>query len=125
MGPASSIYCNDFARGRHSPWIGNKVAPFVAILTFVGVVSAYDGYLVIRTGNAIVEFELNPVGKYLIQFNHNDASLFLRLKAAGTVLVLSSLVALWRKAPHLAGPVAVILTLFQAGLLVFLELPAT
>lgn len=93
-----------------------------AAVLFVGGVSFYDGYLVIRTGDMIVEYEKNPVGLYLIKFNHNDPSLFLRLKAAGTILVLSALIALHRRSPRMAAPVWGALVFFQSGLMVCLEM---
>jgi hypothetical protein len=89
---------------------------------FVAAVSIYDGYLVIRTGDLIVEFEKNPVGLFLIQYNHSDPSLFLRLKAAGTVVVLSAVVGLHRQSPRIAIPVCGALVVFQAGLMFCLQM---
>ena len=94
---------------------------FAAALLFVGAVSVYDGYLVIRTGDEITHFEKNPVGLFLIEHNHNDPTLFLMAKAAGTSLVLAALTMLYRRSPRIALPVATALMVFQSGLLVFLE----
>ncbi len=94
---------------------------FAGILVFVGTVSVYDGYLVIRTGQDIREFEKNPVGLCLINCNHGDPSLFLCAKGAGTAIVLACATLLYRRSPHLAFPVAYGLLLFQTGLLVYLE----
>ena len=94
---------------------------FTGVLVFVGAVSAYDGYLVIRTGSAIQEFEKNPVGLYLIDCNDGDPSLFLRVKAAGTILVLAALSYLHHYSQRLANPVAFGVFAFQTGLLIFLE----
>jgi hypothetical protein len=94
---------------------------FAAALLFVGAVSLYDGYLVIRTGADIVEFEKNPVGSFLLAQNHGDPTLFLMSKAVGTAIVLAVLTVLYRRSQRLALPVASALMLFQAGLLVFLE----
>ena len=47
-------------------------AMFTTVLIFVGGVSAYDGYLVVRTGEMIRDFEKNPVGRYLIDRNNGD-----------------------------------------------------
>ncbi|HEV8001840.1 MAG TPA: hypothetical protein VGP63_18280 [Planctomycetaceae bacterium] len=93
---------------------------FAAAMLFVGAVSVYDGYLVIRTGDEITHFEKNPVGLFLIEHNHNDPTLFLMAKAAGTSLVLAALTVLYRRSPRIAFPVASALMLFQSGLLVFL-----
>ena len=95
---------------------------FAAVMLFVGAVSVYDGYLVIRTGSDIREFEQNPVGLFLIEHNHNDPTLFLMAKAAGTTVVLAALTVLYRRSPRIAFPVASALMLFQGGLLVFLEI---
>ena len=102
-----------------------RVAPaslvFAAILCFVGGVSVYDGYLVIRTGDEIREYEKNPAGLWLLNCNHGNPTLFLAAKAAGTLIVLASLTALYRRSQRLALPVAYALCLFQSGLLIFLE----
>jgi hypothetical protein len=94
---------------------------FAALMLFVGAVSVYDGYLVIRTGEDIVQYERNPVGLYLLQCDHGDPTLFLMTKALGTSAVLAALTVLYRRSPRLAFPVASTLMLFQAGLLLFLE----
>jgi hypothetical protein len=94
---------------------------FAGALLFVGAVSVYDGYLVIRTGSDIREFEKNPVGSFLLDQNHGDPTLFLVAKAAGTSVVLAALTVLYRRSQRIAFPVASALMLFQAGLLVFLE----
>jgi hypothetical protein len=96
-------------------------AMFTTVLFFVGGVSAYDGYLVVRTGEMIRDFEKNPVGRYLIDRNNGDPALFLRVKAAGTIVALTALAVLRNRSRRLAGPVAVGLVFFQCGLLIFLE----
>jgi hypothetical protein len=102
-----------------------RIAPvslvFASILTFVGAVSAYDGYLVVRTGEDIRYFEKNPIGLCLIEYNQGNPNLFLTVKAVGTILALATLVVLYRRSHRIALPVACALMLFQAGLLVFLE----
>jgi len=96
---------------------------FVGVLIFVASVSIYDGYLVIRTGSMIRDFELNPVGQYLINCDDGDISVFLRVKAAGTLVSLAGLCVLHRHSRRLAGPVEFALVVFQGGLLLFLENP--
>jgi hypothetical protein len=108
-------------RRSESPRVTLAALIFAAALLFVGAVSLYDGYLVIRTGEDIRVFEKNPVGLYLIQHNHGDPTVFLMAKAAGTAIVLAALSVLYRRSPRIAYPVASALMLFQAGLLVFLE----
>jgi hypothetical protein len=94
---------------------------FAGILLYVGAVSVYDGYLVVRTGDMIRDFELNPVGRLLIDCNGGDPSLFLVAKTIGTVLVMFMLSALNRRSKRIARPVAFTLALFQSGLLIFLQ----
>jgi hypothetical protein len=94
---------------------------FAGILVYVGAVSAYDGYLVVRTGDMIQDFEKNPVGLFLIDCDGGNPSLFLSAKAAGTLVVLFALETLNRRSQRLACPIAVSLALFQSGLLIFLQ----
>ena len=94
---------------------------FAVVLLIVGAISVYDGYLVIRAGDEISQFEKNPVGLFLIQHNHGDPTVFLMAKAAGTAVVLAVLTVLYRRSRRIALPVAYALLLFQTGLLVFLE----
>lgn len=102
------------------PWCNSL---FAALVAFIGGVSAYDGYLVIRTGPSICQYEKNPIGLYLIEYNHGDPSIFLRLKAAGTILALSALCVLRRRSRRLASRVVVVLVLFQGALLFWLTNP--
>jgi hypothetical protein len=94
---------------------------FAGLLVYVSAISAYDGYLVVRTGDMIGDFEQNPVGLLLLKCNGGDPSLFLLAKTVGTLLVLYALSALNRHSQRLARPVALAVALFQSGLLVFLE----
>jgi hypothetical protein len=94
---------------------------FAGILIYVGAVSVYDGYLVVRTGDMIRNFEKNPFGLILIDYNGGDPSLFLRAKAVGTLVVLIAPETLNRRSQRLARPVALAVALFQSGLLILLE----
>jgi hypothetical protein len=94
---------------------------FAAILLYVSAVSAYDGYLVVCTGDMIQHVEKNPIGLLLIKSNGGDPSLFLRFKAAGTTIAVFALGALNRRSRRLARTVALARVVFQSGLLFFLE----
>jgi hypothetical protein len=94
---------------------------FAAILLYVCAVSAYDGYLVVRTGDEIREFERNPIGLLLINCDGGSPCLFLVAKAVGTLLVLYLLRTLNHRSQRLARPVTFAIALFQSGLLIFLE----
>jgi hypothetical protein len=129
MGRANSdhnemIHGGTYAEASTLPGHFSSWTPFfMSVLAFIGGVSAYDGYLVVRTGPIIREFERNPVGIYLIDCDDGDPDLFLRVKAAGTLLTLTALSVLHRHSRRLASPVAAALVVFQGGLLLFLENP--
>jgi hypothetical protein len=111
------------ASGKKQSYDSSWTPVFVAVLIFVAGVSLYDGYLVVRTGTMIRQFELNPVGLYLIDCGDGDVNVFLRVKAAGTLVTLAGLCVLHRHSKRLAGPVEFALVVFQGGLLLFLENP--
>jgi hypothetical protein len=94
---------------------------FASLLAYVCAVSAYDGYLVLRSGDEIRDFEKNPIGLLLINWNGGDPALFLGAKAIGTILVVVAMKALNRRSERLALPVTLALAFFQSALLVFLE----
>jgi hypothetical protein len=94
---------------------------FAGLLCYVSAISAYDGYLIVRTGDMIGDFERNPVGLLLIKCNGGDPALFLLAKTVGTIFVLYALRALNRHSQRLARPVALAVAMFQSGLLIFLE----
>lgn len=93
---------------------------FLALCTFIGLVSVYDGYLVERYSEIIIHMEENPVGSYLLHMAHGDTSLFLRVKAAGTVVVLGALAFLYLRVQRWAFPVAHSVAAFQFTLLLYL-----
>jgi hypothetical protein len=112
-----SVAVGDAASNRFPAW----GLLFAGLLCYVSAISAYDGYLVVRTGNMIGDFEQNPVGLLLIKCNGGDPALFLLAKTVGTLFVLSALWALNRHSQRLARPVALAVAMFQSGLLIFLE----
>ncbi len=87
---------------------------------FVGLVSAYDGWLVVKYWESITQLERNPLCQYFIWLGHGDWSIFLRAKTSGTLAVLSVLAGLYRSNRRLALPVAVAVTVFQLALLLYL-----
>jgi hypothetical protein len=93
---------------------------FTLLWTFIGMVSLFDSLLVARMADVIAEVEQNPVGSYLLRLGDGDPALFLRTKAAGTVLVLSALVGLYRYRRCWALPVTGSLAGFQCWLLLYL-----
>lgn len=75
---------------------------FVALWMFVGLVSAYDGYLTVRHKHLLHILEVNPVGRWIMDLDsglelgdgfeyvvaNRQLANFLGLKFAGTVLGL-------------------------------------
>ncbi len=119
---ATQATYHDTAKAELHSTLSQVWGPFFAgILLYVGAVSFYDGYLVVRTGDMIRDFEKNPCGLLLIDCNGGDPSLFLGVKAAGTLVVLFALETLNRRSQRLARPVALAVALFQSGLLIVLE----
>ena len=92
----------------------------------IGLVSAYDIYLTIKYVEYLGNYELNPVGRWLMQLDNGpDCELkqvagFITAKFAGNFIALSviELVASWKR--HLATAVAFPVVLFQLGLLYYL-----
>jgi len=80
----------------------NYVA-FVTLWLFVGLVSAYDGYLTVRYQHLLHSLELNPVGRWIMNLDghlaynqdygyvveNRKVAAFLGLKFAGTVCGLA------------------------------------
>jgi hypothetical protein len=95
---------------------------FLAAWTWIGGVSAYDGYLVKHYEVCILQEERNPLALHIIRASGNDVMPFLWLKAAGTLLVLAILGWLYRWAPRLALPVVQGVAGFQFLLLLFIHL---
>jgi hypothetical protein len=104
---------------RQVEWLGELA--FVSVWLFVGLVSAYDAYLVVLYAESILGMEQNPICRYLIE-RDTGLTLFLQAKGAGTCTVLAILGALYlrrqRQAQFIAGGVA----LFQLVLLWYLTM---
>ena len=60
-------------------------------LVFVSVATAYDTYWALKVKNELMGIELNPVGRFLINLDNGDSSLFLTFKAIGLSFVIISL----------------------------------
>lgn len=93
---------------------------FPVLWSFIGFVSLFDCLMVVQFSDVILEVEENPVGSYLLALDNGNPWLFLRTKAAGTVLVLCLLVALYRHRRCWAVPVTGSVAIFQCGLLLYL-----
>ena len=113
------------AHARLSSLVCNRWTLLVCKL-LIGVVSAYDIYLTIKYVEYLGDYELNPVGRWLMGLDNGPScelkqvAGFITAKFVGNFLVLCviELVASWRH--HLATAVAAPVVVFQMWLLYFL-----
>ncbi|MGH7135295.1 MAG: hypothetical protein ACREHD_06105 [Pirellulales bacterium] len=93
---------------------------FLLMWLFVGLVSAYDAWLVVKYWDTILLLERNPVCAYFIRLGDGRSDIFLRAKTSGTLTVLSVLAGLYRNNRRLAYAVTGALSGFQLVLLAYL-----
>lgn len=98
--------------------VGDRV--FGLMWVFVGLVAVYDTCLLIRHRLVILEQELNPIAVMLIRINGGDVSLLVVAKAIGTLVVLSTLIAMHGVDRIRANRVSFGIALFQFALLLML-----
>jgi len=93
---------------------------FPAFIVIIAAVSIYDTYLIVRFEDSICCLEENPVGVWLLEIAGGEIGVFVRVKLAGTILVLSILMLMrkWR-APNLF-PVTSSIASCQTCLLIYL-----
>jgi len=97
-------------------------------LTFAGLwllvigVSVYDGYWVVANRTKINEFERNPVGRQLLNWDGGDVRLLLAVKALGTLLAAAVLLVLYWTWPRIGWIVCSVIATLQFGLFLFLHL---
>lgn len=112
---------DDDLRCDNSPWAGQRFEfGFLLMWLFVGLVSAYDAWLVVKYWDTILLLERNPVCAYLIRLGNGHSDIFLRAKTSGTLAVLSILAGLYRNNRRMAYAVTAALSGFQLGLLAYL-----
>lgn len=93
---------------------------FLLMWLFVGLVSAYDAWLVVRYWDSILQLEKNPICVYFIRLGNGRSDIFLRVKTSGTLTVLSVLAGLYRNDRRVGWTVTGALSGFQLGLLAYL-----
>ncbi len=94
---------------------------FYVALATIGLVSAYDAHLVRVYSSFILDIERNPICAILIRCDPEHLTYFVVAKATGTILVLIALTMLFAWRRRLALPVVTGVTVFQLGLLVYLN----
>lgn len=89
------------------------------MLTVITCVSMIDVYWSFKTQAVLAETEQNPIGKWLIDRDGGDISLFMTLKMAGTMFVILAIPALYSIRRQWGLVSAATLTVFQCLLLVY------
>ena len=61
---------------------------FELLCLIIVVVSTVDFYYLVKTRSVIMELEQNPIGRYFIELDKGDISIFIAAKFFGTVSAL-------------------------------------
>jgi hypothetical protein len=93
---------------------------FPAFIVIIAAVSIYDTYLIVRFREVICATESNPVGIWLLDIAGGQIGVFVRVKLAGTVVVLSTLILMWKWRAPILFPVTSSVASCQACLLFYL-----
>jgi hypothetical protein len=88
----------------------------------IAAVSIYDILVSLRYREELAMLEENPLGIWLIQLGDGDVGVFMRFKAAGTLLVLLTLFRMMSRDSRLLMPVTGALASFQSVLLFYLTM---
>lgn len=93
---------------------------FPAAIVIIAAVSMYDTYLIIRFKDMIYMMESNPMGRWLLEIGHGEVGVFVRVKLAGTLLVLSLLFFMKIRQFRLLFPVTTSVASCQTCLMIYL-----
>ena len=91
-------------------------ACFVIVL-----ISSIDIYWLSKNRYLIHEYELNPIGQYLLGLDNGDVSLFILCKTLGTYIVITILYILFHYHKRYAIASIIILSIIQIILLFYLS----
>lgn len=94
---------------------------FIVQYLFIAAVGSYDAYLIIKFRDYIYDLEENPFGRWLMEIDGRDVSLFIGVKMFGTIIALGLLAYIYSKNRLEAHITTIALTLFQIGLLLYLH----
>ena len=86
----------------------------------IAAVSLYDTYLIIRFEEVICMMERNPMGGWLLEIAGGQVGVFVRVKLAGTLLVLSTLMFMWKWRAPMLFPITTSIASYQSCLMVYL-----
>lgn len=93
---------------------------FWVLWSFIGLVSAFDAYLVHCFVDSIPQMEENPVCRFLIMLDRDHLSVFLPAKALGTTIVLAVLRLIYALRREYSLPITGAVAAYQAGLMLYL-----
>ena len=93
-------------------------AVYFTLLWVIAVISCVDLYWAIRIGDVLLDFELNPLGVYLMEVG--GLALFMAVKMFGTILSLFILYWLYKRKPKMSWCVIIPVVLLQISLFYYL-----
>ena len=93
---------------------------FPALMVIIAAVSLYDTYLIIRFEEMIYMMESNPMGRWLLETAGGQVGVFVRVKLAGTLLVLSTLMFMWKWRAPMLFPITSSIASCQTCLMIYL-----
>jgi hypothetical protein len=93
---------------------------FAMSCLLIMVVSVHDAMLVVLNVDVILEFERNPIGKWLIELQRGEIWLFVLTKLLGTAVVCTVLVMLYESRARHGLVAAAGVASFQMMLLCYL-----
>ncbi|MBC7966276.1 MAG: hypothetical protein H7Z17_10170 [Fuerstia sp.] len=93
---------------------------FPALMVIIAAVSLYDTYLIIRFEEVIYMMESNPMGRWLLEIAGGQVGVFVRVKLAGTLFVLSTLMYMWKWRVRMLFPVTTSIASYQTCLMIYL-----
>jgi hypothetical protein len=100
-------------------WLAS-IAFTASCLFVVAAISVHDAMLLILNDQVILEFEQNPIGRWLIERGGGEVWLFVALKLAGTTTVCTVISVLVPRWPQTSATIAGSLASIQVALLVYL-----
>jgi hypothetical protein len=106
-------------------WYSSLIAIY-SYLTVVASVSIYDFVLTVQYAECLEQMEENPIGRWIMGLDHlkfgqiADPTMFLILKALGTILVLAIMYVLFTRRTRIGHPVALGVASFQIVLACYL-----
>lgn len=94
---------------------------FQSMCAVILAVSIYDTFLIVKFSETIRHMESNPIGSWLIESALGDVGIFVRVKLAGTLVVMASLYAIHRYSrEQISMSITSSVATFQTGLFAYL-----